>query len=174
LVGLLLLWLAPAWTRHLADRLEAQPLPSLGWGAVAFVAFIAALLGILILTIILAVIFGFLTLGGLVAMIVSLGVLAGAGMVIGYIAFAAYLAEGIVAYMAGRWLLRRTQPAWAEQPVVPLVIGLVLYVLLSAIPWLGWLVGMLVVLLALGTLWSWGRATFIHTRPTPIAGLQPA
>jgi cytoskeletal protein CcmA (bactofilin family) len=174
LVGLLLLWLAPAWTRHLADRLEAQPLPSLGWGVVAFVAFIAALLGILILTIILAIIFGFLTLGGLVAMIVSLGVLASAGMVIGYIAFATYLAEGIVAYMAGRWLLRRTLPAWAEQPVVPLVIGLVLYVVLSAISWLGWLVGTLVVLLALGTLWSWGRATFIHTRPTPIAGLQPA
>ena len=63
---------------------------------------------------------------------------------------------------------------WAEQSVVPLVIGLVLYVLLSAIPWIGWLVGVLVVLLALGTLWAWGRATLIHTRPTPIAGLQPA
>jgi hypothetical protein len=32
----------------------------------------------------------------------------------------------------------------------------------------------LVVLLALGTLWAWARATFIHTRPTPIAGFQPA
>jgi cytoskeletal protein CcmA (bactofilin family) len=174
LAGLLLLWLAPTWTRRLADRLEAQPLPSLGWGAVAFVACIAALLGILILTIILAIIFGSLTLGGLVAMIVSLGLLASAGMVIGYIAFSAYLAEGIVAYMAGRWLLRRTLPAWAEQPVVPLVVGLVLYVLLRAIPWIGWLVGVLVVLLALGTLWAWGRATFSRARPTPISGLQPA
>jgi cytoskeletal protein CcmA (bactofilin family) len=174
LAGLLLLWLAPMWTRRLADRLEAQPLPSLGWGAVAFVAFIAAMLGILIATIVLAVIFGFLTLGGLVAMIVSLGVLVGAGMVIGYIAFSAYLAEGIVAYAAGRWLLRRTRPAWAKQPVVPLVVGLVLYVVLRAIPWVGWLIGMLVVLLALGALWAWARATFSRARPMPITGLQPA
>jgi len=46
---------------------EAQPPPTLGWGAVAFVAFIAAMLSIVILTIILAIIFGSLTLGGLVA-----------------------------------------------------------------------------------------------------------
>jgi cytoskeletal protein CcmA (bactofilin family) len=174
LIGLLLVWLAPAWTRRLADRLEAQPLPTLGWGAVAFVAFVATVLGILILTIVLAIIFGFLTLGGLVAMTVSLGLLAGAGMVIGYIAFSAYVAEGIVAYMAGRWLLRRTLPDWAEQPVVPMVVGLVLYVLLRAIPGIGWLVGVLVVLLALGALWTWARATFSRARPAPIVGLQPA
>src|SRR5215813_2619540 len=68
LVGLLLLWLMPAWTRRLADTLETKPLPSLGWGLVAFFAFIAAVLAVLILTIALAVLLGWLTLGGLVGM----------------------------------------------------------------------------------------------------------
>jgi hypothetical protein len=97
-------------------------------------------------------------------------------MVVGYIAFAVYVAEIIVGYLAGRWLLRRTQPAWAEQSVVPLVIGLALVVILRAVPWLGGLVAVLVVLLGLGALWQWSRARFERARPAPapLSGLQPA
>src|SRR5205085_12555659 len=32
LVGLLLLWVLPTWTRRLADSVQARPLPILGWG----------------------------------------------------------------------------------------------------------------------------------------------
>jgi cytoskeletal protein CcmA (bactofilin family) len=176
LVGLLLLWLAPSWTRRLADTVEARPLPSLGWGLVAFFAFIAAVLAVLILTIAIAILLGYLTLGGLVAMTILLGTLLGATMVTGYIAFVAYVAQIIVGYVAARWLLRRAQPSWAERPVVPLILGLALYVALRAIPWLGVLVGLAVVLLGLGALWQWGRATFQRSRPTPapVGGLQPA
>jgi len=60
--------------------------------------------------------------------------LAGAVVVVSYIAFAAYGAAIVVGFMAGRWLLRRAQPAWAEQPIVPLMLGLVLYVVVRAIP----------------------------------------
>jgi hypothetical protein len=176
LVGLLLLWLVPAWTRRLADSVEAEPLPDLAWGLVAFVTLVAAVIAILILTIVLAIAFGFLKLGGLVALIISLGLLINAALVISYIAFAGYIAAIVVAFMAGRWLLRKTQPAWAEQPIVPLVIGLIVYIILTAIPWLGTLIGLAVTLLALGALWNWGRATIQHQRPTPapMIGLQPA
>ncbi|MBK9710866.1 MAG: polymer-forming cytoskeletal protein [Kouleothrix sp.] len=175
LVGLLLLWLLPSWTRRLSDSIESRPLPSLGWGLVAFVAFIALMVGVLLATIALAIVFGYLTLGGLVAMIVSLGILLSAALVLGYVGFVAYMAEIIVSLMVGRWLLLRARPAWAERPLAPLVLGLVLYVVLRAIPWLGPLVGLLVALLALGALWEWGRATFGRARPTsaPIGGLQP-
>jgi cytoskeletal protein CcmA (bactofilin family) len=176
LVGLLLLWVVPAWTRRMADTVETKPLPSLGWGVVAFIAFVAIVLTILIATIILAIIFGYLTLGGLVAMIVSLGLLVNAALVVGYIAFVAYMAAIIVGYMAGRWVLQKVQPAWAENPFAPLALGLILYVILTTIPWLGGLVGLLVTLLGLGALWQWGRARFARPRatPAPVAGLQPA
>jgi hypothetical protein len=176
LVGLLLLWVVPTWTRRMADTVEAKPLPSLGWGVVAFIAFVAMVFIVLITTIVLAVIFGYLTLGGLVAMIVSLGLLVNAALVVGYIAFVAYMAAIVVGYMAGGWLLRKVQPAWAENPFGPLVLGLILYVILTTIPWLGVLVGLLVTLLGLGALWQWGRALFARTgpRPTPLGGLQPA
>jgi hypothetical protein len=176
LVGLLLLWLVPAWTRRMADSVEAQPLPNLAWGLVAFVAFIAAVVATLILTIVLAIAFGFLKLSGLVALIISLGLVINAALVIGYIAFVAYVDAAIVGFVAGRWLLRKTQPAWAEQPIVPLVIGLIVYIILTAIPWLGTLIGLAVTLLALGALWNWGRGMIQHQRPTPtpMIGLQPA
>jgi cytoskeletal protein CcmA (bactofilin family) len=176
LVGLLMLWLVPTWTRRMADSVETRPLPSLAWGIVAFVAFVASSIALLVLTIALAIALGYLTLGGLVALIVSLGLLIDAALVVGYIAFVTYVAAIVVAFMAGRWLLRKTQPAWAERPIVPLAVGLILYIVLTAIPWLGTLVGLLVALLALGALWDWGRATIQRQRPrpTPVVGLQPA
>ncbi len=178
LVGLLLLWLTPAWTRRLADTVEARPLPSLGWGLLAFFAFFAALLAVLVLTIAIAVLLGWLTLGGLVAMTITLGVLLTAALFVGYITFVAYVAEIVVGYVAARWLLRRTQPAWAERPIVPLILGVLLYVILRAIPGLGALVALAAVLLGLGALWEWGRVTFQRSRPTPtqtpVSGFQPA
>ena len=176
LVGLLLLWLTPAWVRRMAEGVEARPLPSLGWGLVAFVAFVAAVIAILIVAIALAIGFGYLTLGGLAGLVISVGLLSDAALVIGYIAFVGYIAVIVVAFMAGHWILQQAQPAWAERPLIPLALGLIAYVLLSAIPWLGTLISLLVTLLALGALWEWGRAVFHRMRPTstPLVGLQPA
>src|SRR5262245_30355357 len=60
---------AVSWTRRLADTVETRPLPSLGWGVIAFFAFLAAVITILAVTIALAILLGYLTLGGLVGMI---------------------------------------------------------------------------------------------------------
>jgi hypothetical protein len=140
------------------------------------VGFVVAVIMILILTIALAVMFGYLTLGGLAAMIVGLGMLVDVTLVLGGIAYLSFVAQVVIAYMAGRWLLQKVQPAWAERPVVPLAVGLIVYVMLRAVPGLGTLVGWLVVLLALGALWDWAQTTLQrgHTTPTSKIGLQPA
>ena len=175
LIGALLLWFAPAWTRRLADTVQARPLPSLGWGVLSAAALIIAGLAILIGTIALAAMFGFARMGGLAALIVGLGVLANAVLLLGSISFMAFVAQALIAFTAGRWLLQKTQPAWAERPYLPLVVGLVLYLVLRAIPGLGTLTGLLVVLLALGALWKWGQATLQRSHsPAPPLGLPPA
>jgi hypothetical protein len=160
----------------MADSVEARPLRSLAWGLVALAAFAVAVIMILILTIALAVMFGYLTLGGLATMIVGLGMLMNVTLVLGCIAYLSFVAQVVIAYMAGRWLVQKVQPAWAERPVVPLAVGLIVYVLLRAVPGLGTLVGWLVVLLALGALWDWGQTALQRRRPTPTSriGLQPA
>jgi hypothetical protein len=174
LIGVLMLWLTPVWTRRMADTVQERPLPSLGWGLVALAALAAAVIVIMIVTIALAVMFGYLTLGGLAAMIVGLGMLMNVALVLGGVAYLSFVAQVVIAYMAGRWLLQKVQPAWAERPIVPLAVGLIVYVILRAIPGLGTLVGWLVVLLALGALWDWGRKILQHSQPTSTAGLQPA
>jgi cytoskeletal protein CcmA (bactofilin family) len=177
LIGALLLWLLPTWTRGLADTVERRPLPSLGEGLLAFGALVATLIGVLIVTIALAVLFGKLTLGGLAAMIVFVGLLFNGVAILGAIAFLAYIAEIVVGLLAGRWILRRLRPAWAEQPLAPMALGVVLYIALRAIPVVGGLLALVVGLFAMGALWEWVRAVYRQIRPlppAPSASLQPA
>lgn len=168
-VGLVLMWAAPTWTRQLADTVQTRPLPSFGWGIVAFLVFLFGAIAILVATIIVAVVFGLLTLGPLVGLVVGLGLLADAALIIGYLIFVSYVPQVAISSLGGRLLLERIQPTWAAGRVVPLVVGLVLFVIVTAIPLLGWLIRLIVILLGLGTLWIWGRTTL----PRMLAG-RPA
>ena len=58
----------------------------------------------------------------------------------------------------------------AAVTVLILVAGLVLFVIVTAIPLLGWLISFIVILLGLGTLWIWGRTTL----PRMLAGRAAA
>jgi hypothetical protein len=164
LVGLLLVWLAPGWTRRLAGTVLDRPLASLGWGLLSFVAFAVLGVAILLATILLAVIFGLLALGGLVALIIVLGVLAETALVVVFLISAGYLAQIVVSFLAGVLLVEAVRPGRGTGRVLPLVVGLILYVILRAIPWLGPIVGLAVVLLGLGALFRWIWAT-LHRRP---------
>lgn len=177
LIGLLLMWVIPRAIERLASRVEARPLPILGWGALSGIA-----LAIVILIVVpaaatmLAVLFGMLTLGRLVLLVIGVGVLIDALLATGFMVAASYLAQTVVGYEAGRWLLQRFQPAWNENIFAPLVLGIVLYVLLAAIPVLGSLVALLVALLGLGAAFTWlierfGRAP---AASAPMRPLQPA
>ncbi len=65
--------------------------------------------------------------------------------------------------------MERILPNWAAGRVLPLVTGLILYVILRAIPVLGPLVGLVVVLLGLGALsnWIWTRLRRGPAQPPP-------
>ena len=168
-VGLLLLWVVPNLTRRLADTVRVRPLPSFGWGLLGFVLFIALAIAILLATILLAVIFGLVTLGGLVLLIIGLGVLAEIALVLVFSISTGYLAQIIVSFLVGRLLLERGLPNRAAGRVLPLVVGLVLYVILRAIPVLGFIVGLVVVLLGLGALtnWIWTTLRRSPSHPPP-------
>lgn len=164
LVGLLLVWLAPRSIRRVADTVRTRPLPSLGWGVLAYVVFIVLAIIVLLATILLAIIFGLLTLGGLVPLIIALGALIVMALGLVFWISTSYLAQIVVSFLVGRWLLERISPDQATGRVLPLVVGLILYVILRAIPVLGWIVGLVVVLLGLGAIFSWLWTT-LRRRP---------
>ncbi len=160
LVGLLLIWVAPGWIRGLADTLQARPLPSLGWSVLGLVAFVALMVIILLATVLLALIFGLLTLGHLVLLAIVLGTLAEVALIVVFFISTNYLAQIVVSFLAGRLLLGRALPNRPAGRVLSLLVGLVLYVVLRAIPVLGPIVGLVVVLLGLGALFGWIWSSF--------------
>jgi hypothetical protein len=164
LVGLLLLWLFPAFVKGLSEKLRTRFWPSLGWGAVSWVVFFVALLLIVFATIAGGIVFGVLTLGQITGTIVWLGILALFALIVGFVLVTTFLAEVVFGNALGKWILTSAHSSLAEHRYWPMVIGLLITLtviaLLSfpAIPgFLGWLVNFVVILFGLGTLWIWGR-----------------
>jgi hypothetical protein len=164
LVGLLMVWVVPGWTEKATGALRAKPLPSLGWGVVSIAAFLLAILVILIATILVAVVLGVVTLGGLAGTTVWTGVLTMALLAFFFSIAVAYVTKVVVSFLGGRLILARLKPDWAEGRIWPLVVGVVLFIIITAIPILGWLVNLAVVLLGLGALWLLGRDIYRQRR----------
>jgi hypothetical protein len=84
----------------------------------------------------------------------------------------------VVAYPIGRWLLHRFQGDAAVAPVGwqrswPLLVGVLLYVLVVGIPYLGFVVSVVVTLLGLGAMWLSLRS-YTPKVVAPTLVLQPA
>jgi cytoskeletal protein CcmA (bactofilin family) len=168
LIGLFLLWLFPFFVRGLSDQLQANPLPSLGWGAVAWAAFFFVLLLIITVTILGGLLFGLLTLGQLTGAVIWLGLLALAGLMITFVLVTTFVAKVVFGVALGKWILLRANSPLAEHRYWPMVVGVLITVVVTAllsfplIPGvLGWLVNFAIVLLGLGALWLWSREQMV-------------
>jgi len=80
----------------------------------------------------------------------------------------AYVTKVVVSFLGGRLILARLKPDWAEGRIWPLAVGVVLFVVITAIPILGGLVKLVVVLLGLGALWLLGRDVYRQRRAAPV------
>ena len=165
-VGLLLVWLAPRFVQNGAAALQAKPLPSLGWGIVAMIAFFLALLALFAVVAVLAVMLGVITLGDLVGPTIFGGLLAGGGLIYAFYLAVGYISKILVSFLVGRWILSHLKPEWALKPALPLILGVVIFAVLVAIPYLGTLVTWLAILFGLGAIWLLGLERFWR-RPRP-------
>jgi hypothetical protein len=152
-LGGLTLWLLPGVLRRLVDQLRTSPAPAAGYGALILVvgyvgAFFAALI---ILSI------------GIFLLIVTLGGLGGTVLGIGLSSLAVFLAalgflvnygsKLVLAFLAGKWIMQRLAPNASHPHIWALVVGVVVYVLLRAIPFVGWVFGLLATLFGLGAMY---------------------
>lgn len=168
LVGLLMVWVVPGWTRRVADALRAKPLPSLGWGVVAIAVVCLAFLVILVAMILLAIVLGLVKLGNLVGTVIVLGLLALFALAVLFGLAIAYFTKIVVSFLGGRLILGLLKRDWAEGRIWPLVVGVVLFVIITAIPYLGGLINLVVVLLGLGAMWLLGRELYRQRRAAPV------
>lgn len=177
LIGLLMLWLFPIFTSSVSNELETKPGPSLLWGVVAYAGFFFLLLLVVFAMILLAIIFGLLTLGSLSATTVFLGLLALFGLVLGFVLATSFFSKIIVGIALGKWILSRAGSPIASHRYWPMVIGVAItaaVVALLSFPLipgaLGWLLNLAIILLGLGAIWLWVRARTVK----PAAPVVPA
>jgi cytoskeletal protein CcmA (bactofilin family) len=154
-VGVGVLLVAPNWMRGMSDGVKTRPIASLGLGVAGIAGFIVLLIVIFVAVIVLAVISAAVKLTGLVPVVIVLGLTAGAVTVVSFWFFTVYLADIVLSFFAGSWLLNLAKPTMGENRFFALLVGLVLLALISSVPYLGSIVGWLVVLFGLGALVGW-------------------
>jgi cytoskeletal protein CcmA (bactofilin family) len=164
IIGLLLGWLFPTFIAFSVSRARTAPLPSLGWGFISIAAFFFALLVLTIATIVGALIFGALTLSSLSVTIIFLGILGTFILIFGFVLAMTFIAQVIISILGGKLILEKVKPEWAEHKTWPLIIGVAIFAILTSIPILGQLAGLVVILLGLGALWAYGN-TLVARKP---------
>jgi len=172
LFGLFLLWLFPILLKGISEKLGTQPWPSMGWGVITYAGFFFAVLLIIFVTILGALLFGVLTLGGLSGTIVWLGILTLFAIILGFVLATSFLAKIIFGMTLGKWILLRAKSPLAEHKFWPMVIGVA--VIVAVISFLsfplvpGLLAGLLniiIILFGLGALWLRGREMLTKKEP---------
>ncbi len=157
LIGLLFVWLTPKVLNTLTENIRTKLAPSLGWGLVAYAAFFFAILLVLVITIIGGVIFGFFTLGSLTATIIFVGLFLIFALMLGFILIASFLTKITVGNALGKWIFGLTRSNLADNKYWSMILGVLVVVLAVSIPFIGWLFGLVVLILGLGAFWLWGR-----------------
>jgi hypothetical protein len=182
LVALLGLWLAPRMFGAAEAQVRQRPLPSLGWGLAAVVAYIVLIVIIFVLMILLAIAFGALGFDGLVGIAVVGGIVLILGITLAFVVAAGFLADAIVGLALARFVAGETgrtvfpggsrllaSDRWADLGL--LAAGVAIVVILTALPVIGGLAKFVVVLLGLGGLWlasgRWRPSAFAAPPPQP-------
>lgn len=153
ILGGLALWLIPGIFHKTADMANAKPLPSAGVGILTLLGGYAGaiLAGLLLLAI--GVILSPITLGGLSNAIFGIGFSALALLVAIFTLLVGYGSKLVVSFWVGKQLLEKTAPQTRNLHIWALVLGVALYAIVRAIPFIGWLIGLIATLIGLGAMW---------------------
>lgn len=154
LLGGLIVWQLPDLLKKVSKRAEEESLPSLGWGLAAILVVYFGALLVTMLIIAGAIFFGVITLGELAKVILVIGFSSLGLFMAGFGLLVSYGSKILVSYLVGSLLLKWLAPKYKGGPFWPLVIGLLLYTFLRAIPLgFGLLVGLVTTLIGIGAMW---------------------
>lgn len=153
ILGVLALWLIPKPFDRWAETVRQAPFKSFGLGILALFSGYAAILILFILLLAIGIFLYAINFGNLGAIVLGLG-LPGTGLIFGALnLLVAYASKLVVALLLGKIIFERLAPKAIGRNFWPLLVGLILYLLVRSIPWLGWAVGVGVTLLGLGAIW---------------------
>ncbi|MCD4672761.1 MAG: polymer-forming cytoskeletal protein [Anaerolineaceae bacterium] len=149
----LALWLLPKLLKNVADKAAEKPLPSAGYGFLALLVGYAGsfVAGIVILGV--GILFAVITLGALSRVVFGIGFSSLALVFAVFLLLVNYGSKLVLAYLVGTRLLGQVASNAKNQHVWGTLLGVLLYVLMRSIPFLGWLVGLVATVFGLGAMW---------------------
>jgi hypothetical protein len=168
-IGGLALWLAPRVMRLITAQLRAAPGQSAGYGVLTLFAGYITLFFLFMIILLVGIFFLAVSLGGLARTIFMVG-FSSVALVSAIFTFLAFqFSRVVVAYVLGEWIMRYIVPKARSRQVYTLVLGVLIYVFLRAIPIFGWFLALLATIFALGAMWLAYRS-----RTQSLAGPPPA
>lgn len=158
ILGALVIWKLPKLLKRTVETATDRPWASAGTGLLVIVIGYAGSLFAA----------GLILLVGILLALVTLGSLSSAFMGIGFAALALIMAvfsllvtfgsKIIAAYLVGDMLMEKVAPQNAQRNIWALVAGVLIYSILRAIPFVGWIFGLAATLVGMGAMWFVYRA----------------
>jgi len=152
-LGALALWLLVKPFKKLVEAAYAHPWKSMGWGFVIIAVGFLAMFIVPLVFVMVGVIVGFLSLGSLLG--IWFGIL-GVALLLAFMlfCFAVFIVSQLLAaYMFGKWLMTVLFKQTEEKVWLNLLVGVFLYVVIRAIPVIGWLAALAATLIGSGAFW---------------------
>ena len=164
LLGAVMVWAWPNILNASAEATRTHPVAATGWGLLIVIAgyVLAFVVGAIVVALGITLLIA--TLGGLSGAVFGVG-LSGLGLVMSlFTLLVSYGSKLIVSYLAGLLIVKAFG---ATNQWLALLVGVSVYVLVSGIPFVGWLISLLVTLIGVGAAWLVFREW--QTRHTPAA-----
>jgi hypothetical protein len=155
LIGSILFWLVPAKMKEIAAILREKPWPSLGWGFVTSIGFWVAFITIFVITMIVGIFLAVITFGNLAAAVFVIGIVGDWALLVGFLILWFWVSKVVFCFVGGQWILERFRAEWTGPWIWPLLIGVVLFTIVRAIPCFGFVVEAILTFFGLGAMWLW-------------------
>ena len=157
-LGALALWLLQKPFMKLVNAAYHEPMKSMGWGFVLIAVGVLAAFIVPLVFIMIGVLVGIVSLGSLLPFWFGL-IGAVLGLVFLAFFFAVFTVSKIVAaFMFGKWLMKVVFRQTEEKVWLDLLVGVFLFVVIRAIPVVGWLAGLAATLIGAGAFWlAWNN-----------------
>ncbi|MCX6070932.1 MAG: polymer-forming cytoskeletal protein [Chloroflexi bacterium] len=158
-LGLLLVLLAPGMLSRGAHQLRTSPWAALGWGVAVFATGIVALILALAVVLALSMLFWALSLGALGSLTFAVGLFSVLLAAVLYVFLVLFCSKLVAAFFVGQLILGAISPRAADTKAWSMLLGILVYLLLAAIPYFGWLVAVSATFFGLGAIWMSVRDT---------------
>jgi hypothetical protein len=153
LVGLIAIWILPGRFTEWVETIPTKPLTVIGYGLIGLIIALNGFLVVLIIAAILLAVglgLGYITLWQLAFYFWGLTYSSLVFITFLFSLFVFYVSKTIAAYLLGVLIIGRFTSEPGKHKVLVLALGLLIFILLAAIPYFGWAVGITAMILGLG------------------------